>query len=341
MAKNDFWHTEISIQKSPHLLDHKSKVTLLGSCFTENIGNFLQYYKFPVLSNPFGTLYNPIAIFNLVERSVYFQKFTAEDIFLDKSLWQSFWFHSKLNHIDKSIMLSQANAILQQTHYFLKTSDWLFLTFGTAWVYQLKSNTQIVANCHKQPQSIFKRYLLTLEECIEYGHRIMTLLKDFNPKLQILFTVSPVRHLRDGMINNQRSKSILLLAIQHYMDKNDAAHYFPAYEIMMDDLRDYRFYQDDLLHPNELAIKYIWGKFQDTFISDKSLELMRPIERIQKSLGHRPFFLHTPQYQDFLTQEIEYAQEQQKKHPDISFSIEINQLQKQLQEIRQYPDNYI
>ncbi|WP_417443644.1 GSCFA domain-containing protein [Joostella sp.] len=311
--------TQIPLKPQKDAIDYKAKVFLMGSCFVENIGSKLDYYKFESLINPFGIIFHPKAIENLITRVVSNNKFTEEDIFFFNERWHCFEVHSILSNPSKENILNDLNSLLKNTHTFLKQASHIIFTLGTAWGYRYEKSKKLVANCHKVPQKNFTKELLGVTEIEDSLERIISLLKELNTKATVVFTVSPVRHLKDGFIENQRSKSHLITAIHQTIARENSIAYFPSYEIMMDELRDYRFYAEDMIHPNNTAINYIWNKFQQTWISNASESTMKEVEKIQSGLSHRPFNPESEEFKKFqekLQQKIMYLSE---KHPHIKF----------------------
>ena len=293
------FRTEITIPTTHESIDHNSSILLLGSCFSENIGKKLGYFKFDQLTNPYGVLFHPMAIETHINDSIDEKKYRPSDLFHFNDLYQSYNHHSSFSDTSEEEVLKRIHLATRSTNVFLKNASHLIITLGTAWVYKLKTTNAIVANCHKVPQKAFEKDLLSsdeIEKCLDRMHRKLTA---FNPTLQIIFTLSPVRHLKDGFTENTLSKSHLNTAI-HQICKKENCSYFPAYEIVMDDLRDYRFYQKDMLHPNEVAVDYIWKKFSDNWISKSSKKHFQNIDSIQKGLSHKPFHKEGKNHQKFL-----------------------------------------
>ncbi len=312
--------TEIPLKKQPHnQIDYNSKLFLLGSCFSENIGNKLDYYKFQSCQNPFGILFHPKAIENLITNAINKKEYTEEDIFFNNERWHCFEAHSNLSSANKEDLLQHLNTAINQTNKKLHNSTHLTITLGTSWVYREISSNIIVANCHKIPQKKFLKEILSIYEITENLEAIISLVKAVNPKINILFTVSPVRHIKDGFIENQQSKAHLLSAIHKVIEPRKNIYYFPSYEIMMDELRDYRFYAEDMIHPNETAINYIWEKFSDVWISEKAQQTMKKIEVIQKGLTHRSFNPNSEQHQLFLKNLQEKKETLIKAFPFMNF----------------------
>ena len=280
-------------------IDYNSKILLLGSCFSENIGDKLNYFKFQTNQNPFGILFHPKAIENLVTNAINKKKYLPEDLIFQNERWHCFDAHSSLSSADKNELLANLNSAITTTNKKLKEATHVIITLGTSWVYRFIETDAIVANCHKIPQKKFLKKLLSVDEITKSLKTTIALLKSVNKNIHILFTISPVRHLKDGFTENMQSKSHLITAIHSVINANNCS-YFPSYEIMMDELRDYRFYAQDMMHPNKTAINYIWERFMETQISDSSKLTMQEIETIQKGISHRPFNKNSEQHQRFL-----------------------------------------
>ncbi|MCG8490951.1 MAG: GSCFA domain-containing protein, partial [Sneathiellales bacterium] len=252
--------TSVPLQKNGNPIDYQSKLLLLGSCFAENIGEKLNYFQFQSLQNPFGILYHPLAMESLVERALNHKTFQDDEVFEMEGMWYSFEAHSDLRSAEKQVLVKKLNKVLQTILQHLQSASHLVITLGTAWAYRHRSTGKLVANCHKVPQKEFSKELLTVQTLKDSLENLLSMVEKINPDLQIIFTISPVRHLKDGFVENQRSKANLISAV-HQMQTRPTVSYFPAYEIMMDELRDYRFYGKDMVHPNDLAVDYIWDKF--------------------------------------------------------------------------------
>ncbi|SEB48339.1 GSCFA family protein [Maribacter dokdonensis] len=312
--------TEIPLSKANNPIDYSSQLLLLGSCFSENIGAKLSYYKFQGIQNPFGILFHPLAIERIIEKSVNQEFFTEEDVFNENEQWHSFDAHSSLSNSSKAQIIEDLNNAIGRTSTQVNTASHIIITLGTAWVYRKSSSNKVVANCHKVPQSNFTKELLSVEEAVESLKRVITFVQSVNPRVQFIFTVSPVRHLKDGFLENQRSKAHLIAAI-HQVLNEDRVSYFPSYELMMDVLRDYRFYSKDMIHPNETAIEYIWEKFRLVWIKDSMDDHLKKVDEIQRGLQHRPFNPDSEAHQKFLTslrRKITYIQ---KEYPFMDFQI--------------------
>lgn len=281
-------------------IDYDSRIVLFGSCFSEHIGSKLSYFKFKELTNPYGVLFNPVAVANALLDCVHQRTYTEEDLFCHNELWHSFAHHSDFSNPDKNSVLQQMNAVVASTYIAIREASHLIITLGTAWGYKERNSGKIVANCHKVPQRAFEKRLLNPNEIVDTLANLEENLRGLNPELTIIYTVSPVRHLKDGFSENALSKAHLLTAV-HQLNQNNS-YYFPSYEIVMDDLRDYRFYKRDLLHPNELAIDYIWSVFSQYWLVSSVKTIQKEVDSIRKGMAHRPLNEHTEAHQKFKKQ---------------------------------------
>lgn len=313
--------TTIPISKSSNPIDYDSRIISLGSCFAQNIGEKFSYFKFQNTVNPFGIIFNPVSIENLISRVVNNQEFTENDIFFHNDLWHCFEVHSELSHSDKTIFLDRLNQILSDFHLQIFKSTHFQITYGTSWVYRNKSSNSIVANCHKVPQSQFEKEILSVATIEKSIQNTIDLIQKVNPNCYFIFTVSPVRHIKDGFVENQRSKAHLISALHNFVTLSlSKCNYFPSYEIMMDELRDYRFYADDMLHPSQSAIDYIWIKFFENYVSESEFGLMNQVCEIQRALKHRPFNPNSESHQKFLANLEAKIEQLQQKLPFLHFS---------------------
>lgn len=270
-------------------ISYSSKVLLLGSCFAQNMGAKLEYYKFQQCTNPFGILFHPVAIEKLITRAVNHTWFTSKDVFLQNEQWHCFLAHSKLSNTSEEDLISALNSALEKLRFSLLEASHVVFTFGTAWVYKHLEKDTIVANCHKVPQKEFVKQLLSPDDVSDVLLGIETKLRTINPTCSIINTVSPVRHIKDGLIANSRSKAHLIAGVQEIVSPEKLNYYFPSYEIMMDELRDYRYYKEDLIHPNQTAIHLIWEKFLSSWVASETFEIQKKIAVIQNGLLHIPF----------------------------------------------------
>lgn len=293
---------------------------LLGSCFAENMGNKFDYFKFQATTNPFGIIFNTVSLEKLIHRCVGNRIFTENDIFFHNELWHCYEVHSELSYADKEEFLSNLNSILESTHRHIASLTHCIITLGTSWVYRNIETDEIVANCHKVQQKQFMKELLSIEQTEKSLQNIVSLIHSVNPNCNFVFTVSPVRHIKDGFAENTLSKAHLIAAIHKTITHHPSPiTYFPAFEIMMDELRDYRFYTEDMLHPNQTAIDYIWIQFFENYILESVFGLMNEIGSIQKGLQHRPFNPNTESHQKFLNQLDLKIKTIQNQYPFIKF----------------------
>lgn len=293
--------SKIPIPKSNHPIDYHSKVVSLGSCFADEVGKKFDYFKFQHCTNPFGVLFHPLAMESVVNFALSEKKYTYEDVFFLNERWHCFDVHSAMSHPEKEEMLSALNERLKTTRQEISLATHFIITLGTAWVYKHIETGHTVANCHKVPQKSFEKRLLTVEEIANSIENLVSKVKEVNPEVDFIFTVSPVRHLKDGFVENQLSKSHLIAGLHQVLENKNSpprllsevevwgASYFPSYEILMDELRDYRFYADDLVHPNQLAVDYIWNRFAEVYFSENTFSTMKEVDTIQKGLAHKPF----------------------------------------------------
>lgn len=324
--------TEIPLKSEENQIDYSSKILLLGSCFSENIGAKFDYFKFQNLQNPFGVIFNLVSLEKLVVRAIENEPFSEKDIFQHNGVWKCFEAHSELSSLDKNEFLKNLNAALQNLRKALFSSTYIIFTFGTSWVYRNFDSNEIVANCHKLPQKNFRKELLSIENISASIRNLVSKISEVNPTVIIINTVSPVRHIKDGYVENSLSKAHLISAIHHFKNqhfdrfstpqskiKNQQSFYFPSYEIMMDELRDYRFYDEDMLHPNNTAIEIIWQKFSEVWISSKTQSLQKEISSIQNGLLHRPFNPRSDEHLQFSEKLQEKISSLKKQFPHIQF----------------------
>lgn len=316
--------TKIPIHQQEPKIDYNSEVLLVGSCFVENIGKKLEFFKFKNLLNPFGILFHPEAIAgffkNVKEEKIY----SEEDVFFHQERWLSFDAHSVVSKPKKEDLIQLLNEKSKTTKLQLQKATHVIITLGTAWGYELKSTGKTVANCHKVPQREFQKQLQSVESIFSNLKNIVEVISEVNPKTTVIFTISPVRHIKDGFVENQRSKAHLIAAVHRLIEESDFSKtkisYFPSYEIMMDELRDYRFYAEDMIHPSQLAVDYIWNRFSEAWIAPEAKATMKEVETIQRGLQHRPFNEQSEQHQKFLQDLEQKKQQLQSQFPYIRFS---------------------
>jgi hypothetical protein len=323
------FHFEFDIKKLSEPINHQHKLFLIGSCFTENIGEKLRKHKFSVLENPNGILFNPVSVAEAVTDYVENNQFQESDLFCLNEAWHSWKHHSRFSGLTADEALNKINFSTAEAHGYLKGADYIMVTLGSAWVYALTEKAtnarvgSVAANNHKAPSDWFNRRLMGIEEVLKVLDNMIHRLFLFNPKLKIIFTISPVRHLREGVVENNRSKAVLIQAVHHLVDKFDKLYYFPAYELVIDDLRDYRFYAEDLVHPNYHATQYVWEKFIEACMSEGSKKLMEEITSINLAFHHKPFNAFSAQHKKFLDTYFEKTKSLQEKYPYLNFEREL------------------
>ena len=314
--------TEVVVCQSNRQIDHQAPMLLMGSCFTDNIGLALTRLKFPVSINPFGVIYNPLSIANSL-RTIMQQKTVSDsDLVYDGGLWHSMQFHGSFSDHEKFGVISKTNDTIQKAHHFLKNAGVLMITFGTAWVYNYKKSNEIVANCHKIKSNEFDRFRLNVDQIVDDWMPLLAELRVFNPKLQLVFTVSPIRHLKDGAHGNQISKATLLLAIDKLLAELDNPvdyNYFPSYEIVNDELRDYRFYAADMIHLNETAIHFLFEKFKHCFFSNETRKVLTEVSAIAKAVEHRMLTNNPSEKLKFKQSMLKKIEKMNQMYPFIDF----------------------
>ena len=326
----------IQIKSPEKQINYRDKILLIGSCFTEHIGNSLGELKFSTIQNPNGILFDPRSVCNSLISFIENKKYRKEDLFLLNETWNSWEHHSRFSNINADECLKNINESQQQAHIFLKDADWLIITLGSSFSYRLTSeatlgsleNNNGVANCHRAPSQWFNKHLLTIDETISLLDTTYHRLKQFNPKLKIIFTISPVRHIRDGVIENNRSKARLIEAVHHMINKFPGLYYFPAYELVIDVLRDYRFYDIDMVHPNYPATEFVMEKFKEAFIDEQSQQLMDEIKKIVIARKHKAFQPETNAHKTFLKTHLEKTKELQSKFSFLDLKEEIEYFNK-------------
>jgi hypothetical protein len=314
---------KIEIKPLPAPITYHHKIMMIGSCFTEHIGGHLQELKFQTLQNPNGILFETASVCRSLISYKQNQQYKADDLFYYNELWQSWNHHSRFSHAKQEDCIATINQSQTAAAAFLKQADWLIITLGSSFVYKLYETGQLVANCHKAPGKWFEKILLPIDEQISMLDNTMHQLFHTNPKLKIIFTISPVRHLRDGVVDNNRSKARLLETVHHLVNKFDRLFYFPAYELVIDVLRDYRFYDIDLAHPNYAATQFVMEQFQDFAFDGPTIELSKEIRQLVIAKNHKPFHAGSNQHQEFLKQQAAKARAILKDHPHLNLADEL------------------
>lgn len=324
---NNPFRTIVEVKPLPFGLDYSTPTLFVGSCFTENIGQMMLQRKFPAMVNPFGVVYNPVSVNLVLNRIAEGKPYTENELLEHNGQWLSLDHHTSYSRVDRHDCLNTINSSLEEATQFWNNTHCLVVTFGTARVYYYNRTELPVANCHKIPAKEFTNKLLSVKEIVSLWTNDLNRIFASKPNLKIIITVSPVRHWKDSPFGNQVSKATLLLAASQLVELfPNRVFYFPAYEIMMDDLRDYRYYADDMLHPSPLAISYIWDKYKRSTIHNTAQDLSLEIEKILQAVNHRPFNTKTKEFKQFLERTLSKINEITKLNPSINFNEEINTL---------------
>lgn len=315
---------DIQIKSPVQRISYQDNIFVIGSCFTEHIGGRLASLKLSVMQNPNGILFDPLSVCRSLDSYIQQKKYGFEDLFELNELWQSWQHHSLFSGMDKRQVLEKINQSQQAAHEFLKNTDWLIITLGSAFFYQLTETGEPVANCHRAPAQWFHKRLTGIDEIVSSMDESINRLFEFNPELKIILTVSPVRHIREGVVENNRSKSRLIEAVHLLVEKYEKLYYYPAYELVIDVLRDYRFYDIDLVHPNYAATEFVFEKFVEFYLDKDARVTMDEIKKIVTAYKHKPFQSSSKAHQDFLKNYLEKIQQFQQKNPHLDFSKEID-----------------
>ncbi len=315
----------LSPKQSKYQIGYQDKIVLIGSCFSENMGIKFTNHQWDILENPHGVLFNPVSVQNSIQDCIENKKYTKEDLFLLNDVWNSWNHHSRYSGITQQEALDKMNASVEKSHLFLKNANHLIITLGSAWLYRLSEQAphcegQVVANNHKAPANWFNKELMQPLVLIKLLQELIQSLQAFNPNLHIVFTISPVRHLREGLIENNRSKAVLIQAVHQVLSEKGKVGYFPAYEYVIDDLRDYRFYSEDLVHPNYAATQYVWEQFVASYMNDATQSVMKQVAELQLAVNHKPFFVESSAHQLFLQSCISKTEQLLAAHPYLALT---------------------
>jgi len=324
----------IDLRKPPRQINYEDKILLIGSCFTEHIGNSLEELKFSVLQNPNGILFDPRSVSKSLVSYIENRQYNEKDFFQLNEIWHSWRHHSRFSNTNLNEAVRIVNTSQQMAHQFLKQADWIIVTLGSSFSYQLTEQAANaggdpreagagVANCHRAPAQWFNKHLMTVDEIILNLDEALRQLFQLNPGLNIVFTVSPVRHIRDGVVDNNRSKARLIEVVHQLVSKYDNLNYFPAYELVIDVLRDYRFFDTDLVHPNYMATEFVLEKFAASFIDEPTQKLMQEIKSLVTARKHKAFQPDTTAHQQFLKTYFEKAKVLKEKYSFLDLDEEI------------------
>ncbi len=316
------FRTEIKPERSALSINPDSRIVTLGSCFADNIAEKLIEHKFNIMQNPFGVIYNPVSIENSIKLTFDNRKFSGNDLIFSNGEYHSFFHHSSFSSDNKDEILNKINSGISRTRDFILNADIAIITFGTVWVYRYNATNRIVSNCHKLPASEFTREKLSLDDTVKSIARSIKYLRMLNPHIQVVLTVSPVRHWKDGAVENGRSKATLILSVEKILQECADVFYFPSYEILLDDLRDYRFYDEDLVHPNMVAVNYIWEKFSDTFFSEDTKIELQEIYKVVVASKHRIRNRNSEETRNFIDKTLKRIEELELKYSHVDFTSE-------------------
>ncbi len=328
------FHLEFDIKKLDHPIQLQNKLLLIGSCFTENIGEKLRKHKFQVLENPHGILFNPVSVVQALTDYISCKSYSNSDLFHLNEAWHSWNHHSRFSGLSEEESVSKINQSIIHAHDFLAKSDFLIITLGSAWLYTLTEKASngnlhaVASNNHKAPSNWFEKRLMPADKMVDIFEELILKLQVFNPSLQILFTISPVRHLREGLVENNRSKAVLIQAVHQLVDSKKHINYFPAYELVMDDLRDYRFYAEDLVHPNYQATQYVFEKLVDACMDENTKKFMKEIADINLAFQHKPFNPNSEKHQHFLKSYFAKTKTLKSNYPFIDVEAELAYFEK-------------
>lgn len=323
------YRTIVALKDFDFEISHQSNLLLVGSCFSNNIGSKLIANKFNTLINPFGILFNPISIVNTLNDIIEGKEVGVKDLHFENGLYHSFAHHGSFSGPNSGEVVNYINQSRAEATQFLNKTDVVILTLGSSWAYKYKDTSEFVANCHKVPNKKFTKELLEVGFIVQKLRMVIDKLQAINSNLNVIFTVSPVRHWKDGAEENTLSKSILHVAARKLASRKSIS-YFPSYEMVIDDLRDYRFYKEDMLHPNNVAIDYVWNRFENAFFSAETIELNKQIFKIIAASKHRPFNSSSDEHQRFLKMQLKNIKRIKLKNPIINFDKEIGLFEEQL-----------
>jgi hypothetical protein len=305
----DSFRTELNIRPSADRISLSDRILTVGSCFSDAMGAQLMSNKITCRVNPLGVVYNPHSIHKSILYVVDNQLPPADTFLQRDEFFLNYDFHSQFASLQQDDLKQRLKTTISESHHFLKNASWLIITYGTAWVYERTENNEVVANCHKMPAAQFAKSLLTQKKILESFESMYTRVKTVNPQLKFILTVSPVRHLKDTLELNSVSKSVLRVACNTLIEQHQDVHYFPSYEIMMDDLRDYRFYANDMIHPTSMAEAYIWKRFSECYFDEQLKSFLPKWQHIMTALSHKPFQHASPSHQKFVRETIKKLQE--------------------------------
>ncbi len=323
---------DVNIKEPLNKINYQDSILIIGSCFTEHIGGRLLDHKFKVLQNPSGIMFDPVSVCTSLNAYLRNDEFDSGELYFLNELWHSWDHHSSFSGQVKDEVVARINRSRNEAHMFLKKASWVIITLGSSFHYRLKESGNRVANCHRAPAQLFAKEMAGISEITENLQTTVTNLKQFNPAINIVLTVSPVRHIRDGVVENNRSKARLIESVHALIEKNENLHYFPAYEMLIDVLRDYRFYDIDLVHPNYAGTEYVFEQFMDHYIAPASIAIMEKVKQITSGCRHRPFQPNTNAHRSFLSNTLMKLNEVSVANPTIDLNKEDAYLRRALED---------
>jgi len=314
---------QLNIAPLPKPISYESSLFLAGSCFAENMAIRLKQHRFNVLDNPHGIIFNPLSVANSIDSYIAGKLYSEEDLFYQNEIWNSWDHHTSFSHIDKAEALAQINASQQAASDFIRKASHIMITLGSSYYYVLKETGKVVSNNHRAPSQWFEKRMLTIEEMTDKFTDTINELLSVNPDVQIIFTVSPVRHYRDGLVENNRSKARIIESVHQLCDRFEQAYYFPAYELVMDVLRDHRYYDIDFVHPNYLATDHVWGRLTDACMDAHTLALMKQVHEIAIARAHKPRFPQTEAHKKFRLSYVQKIRALMTQYPYLQLTEEL------------------
>lgn len=321
------FRTELPAFSLPEKIQPGDAIFLAGSCFTEHMGTYLGEHGFHILQNPHGIIFNPLSVERCISDCTEARVYTENDFFQSAGIWHSWQHHSRFSATELSEAVQKVNNSIQEAHAFLREARWVVLTLGSSFVYHLAADDSAVANCHKMPAQTFYKKMLDPIAAAASLERTLNALRAFNPALKILLTVSPVRHAREGLVQNNRSKASLIYAVHTVCEQAAQVFYFPSFELVNDDLRDYRYFMEDMVHPNRQATEYVWLRFRESVLSERAQEMVKRVAPLQTAAAHKPFNPHSEDHARFLARNREQLAALLLDFPEVHLSAALQGIQ--------------
>ncbi len=323
--------TTFDIEPSPEKITYRDRVMFIGSCFASSMGSQMEKGRMPVMINPSGAVFNPVSVCNTIDTIISGKEFVQNDLHFHDGIWLSFYHYTDFSSYNPERVLEKINKKSKEAFDFLRGARFLFITLGTARIYRFKKTGSVVSNCHKIPPGEFLTELLTIDKIVNLWEKQLDILQTLFPQLKVVFTISPVRHWKDGAHGNQISKSVLFLAVEELLNHSISPRYFPAYELVIDDLRDYRFYNEDMLHPSDKAINYIWEAFSGCYLESHTIRIYNDVVKITKACNHRFISDSSAKIKDFAARMLNQISDIEAGVPTIDLSYEKSYFQNLLE----------